>query len=110
MEMTTEKTGDNLIIFPEGRIDSQNAQSFQDRISSYINDGERSIILDFSGIEYISSACLRALLYLTKQMKKNNGRIALCSLKQSVNKILKVSGFDSILEIFKDRDSAIQDN
>ena len=56
MEMTTEKTGDNLIVFPEGRIDSQNAQSFQDRILSYINDGERSIILDFSGIEYISSA------------------------------------------------------
>ena len=101
--------GNTLILSPEGRIDSSNADEFRDDVSRFITGDNDSIVLDFLKIDYISSACLRSLLSLSKQMKAANKKIALCNLKDNVSKIIKVSGFDSILYIYDDRESALND-
>ena len=106
MNIDQEKVGSVLVLKPEARIDSQNSKDFEDGVLSLI-DEDKSILLDFSGVEYISSACLRTLLTLTKKIKEDGGKIAITSVKENVKQIFKVSGFDTILEIFEDKNQAL---
>lgn len=106
MNIGEEKVGSILVLKPEPRIDSQNSLEFEQGVLSHL-DNNKSILLDFSDVEYISSACLRTLLKLTKQIKEQGGNIAITSLSENVKQIFKVSGFDSILQIFEDKDQAL---
>ena len=108
MTISLEKVGNTLVLNPEGRIDSSNSENFKNDVFKYINDEQSSILLDFDKIEYISSACLRSLLSISKQMSQNKKKLALCNLNESVNKIIKVSGFDSILDIYESRENALE--
>ncbi len=107
MNIGEEKVGGVLVLKPESRIDSQNSKDFEDGVLSR-TDNEKSILLDFSDVEYISSACLRTLLTLTKKIKEQGGNIAITSLTENVKQIFKVSGFDTILQLFEDKDEAIK--
>jgi len=107
MNIGEEKVGGVLVLKPESRIDSQNSKDFEDGVLSR-TDNEKSILLDFSDVEYISSACLRTLLTLTKKIKEDGGEIAITSLTENVKQIFKVSGFDTILQLFEDKDEAIK--
>ena len=109
MTIYSENIGDVLVLSPEGRIDSGNSENFKNNVSNYINDEQSSIVLDFDKIEYISSACLRSLLSISKQMSLNNKKLALCNLNESVEKIIRVSGFDSILDIYESREHALEE-
>ncbi len=106
MNLDEEKIGNVLVLKPESRIDSQNSADFEQAVLGLI-ENEKSILLDFSGVEYISSACLRTLLTLTKKIKEQGGSIAITSLSDNVKQIFKVSGFDTILQIFEDREQAL---
>lgn len=106
MNIEEKKVGSVLVLKPEPRIDSQNSKDFENGVLSRI-ENENYVLLDFSDVEYISSACLRTLLTLTKKIKEQGGKIAITSLSENVAQIFKVSGFDSILQIFEDRDEAI---
>ncbi|TDJ06566.1 MAG: anti-sigma factor antagonist [Deltaproteobacteria bacterium] len=107
MNIGEEKVGGVLVLKPESRIDSQNSKDFEDGVLSR-TDNEKSILLDFSDVEYISSACLRTLLTLTKKIKEQGGNIAITSLTKNVKQIFKVSGFDTILQLFEDKDEAVK--
>lgn len=107
MNIGEEKVGSVLVLKPESRIDSQNSKDFEDGVLSR-TDNEKSILLDFSDVEYISSACLRTLLTLTKKIKEQGGNIAITSLTKNVKQIFKVSGFDTILQLFEDKDEAVK--
>lgn len=107
MDIGEEKVGSVLVLKPESRIDSQNSKDFEDGVLSR-TDNEKSILLDFSDVEYISSACLRTLLTLTKKIKEQGGNIAITSLTKNVKQIFKVSGFDTILQLFEDKDEAVK--
>lgn len=107
MNIGEEKVGSVLVLKPESRIDSQNSKDFEDGVLSR-TDNEKSILLDFSDVEYISSACLRTLLTLTKKIKEQGGNIAITSLTENVKQIFKVSGFDTILQLFEDKDEAVK--
>lgn len=108
MTISVEKLNDILVLNPEGRIDSTNAEKFKNEVTNYINEQDTSIILDFNKVEYISSACLRSLLSISKHMSQNKRDLVLCGLSESVNKIIKVSGFDSVLKIYETRDDALK--
>ena len=81
MELSGERDGDILVLTPEGRIDGSNSADFQSAVMERIDDGAESILLDFAGISYISSAGLRAVLILAKKLNQVNGRFALCSMQ-----------------------------
>lgn len=60
------------------------------------------IVLDFGGLEYISSAGLRSILAATKKVKTVNGSLSLCALSGLVEEVVTISGFDNILTVYED--------
>ena|SRR5271165_4605771 len=97
MNLTHKVWSGLLVIRPRGRVDSDTAGTFEAHCVSLICEGPTKVIVDFSDVDYISSAGLRALLIAAKKAKSLGGALTLCGLKGSVGKVMSVSGFDTIL-------------
>ncbi len=81
-----------------GELDGRTAPLVQDQLLALSRSGGK-VLLDMSGVGYISSAGLRALLMLYRQMVADNGRVALVGLTESIRDVMSVTGF---LEFFND--------
>ena len=95
--MTIEKTVDEkkLTLKVEGRLDTTTAPELEAEFAK-IPDQTNEIVIDFEGLEYISSAGLRMLLSLQKKMMKKGG-MKLIGVNEDVNDVFEVTGFDEIL-------------
>lgn len=107
MQITTEQVDTTLVVIPAGRLDSNNATSFEKTVTDYVRNGERRIVIDLSQIDYISSAGLRVVLMLVKQLKGSNGSLVLCGMKPSIKEVFDISGFSKILQIRGTRAEAL---
>jgi anti-anti-sigma factor len=100
VELTERRTGKTVVLAPAGRIDMATADQFRERliplISSAAAAGE-SVVLDFSGVDYISSAGLRVLMLAAKEARSSGGRIAVAALQPLVNEIFQISRFDKVV-------------
>lgn len=108
MELTATKQSEGLLIRVSGRLDAATAPDFEAGCLAHARQGESRLLLDFSGVEYISSAGLRALLVIAKALKTAGGALALFGLQPMVQEVMTISGFDQILPIAPDRAAAIQ--
>jgi anti-anti-sigma factor len=97
MELTYEVSDGLLVIRPGSRVDSGTAASFEAQCSSLIDEGPTKVVVDFSKVDYVSSAGLRALLIIAKKAKSVGGALTLCGLAGGVQEVMSVSGFDTIL-------------
>ena len=107
MELTETREGVTLVVAPQGRLDAHSTAGFEVRLLACIDAGERSILLDCSRLDYISSIGLRTLLSAAKRLSQGGGRLALCAVTDNVREVFSVSGFDTILEIHPDAGTAL---
>ena len=91
---------------PKGRLDSAACPAFETEIVGCLNAGSQRLLFDFSELDYISSAGLRVVLMAAKRLKESGGKMALCSLNEMIKEVFEVSGFDRILDIEPNADSA----
>ncbi|GLI92303.1 STAS domain-containing protein [Methylocystis echinoides] len=102
MDVTHEVLNELLVIRPQSRIDSSTASAFEARCASLIDEGPAKVVIDFSNVDYISSAGLRALLVAAKKARSQGGALTLCGLSGGVRDVMAVSGFDTILGAHSD--------
>jgi anti-anti-sigma factor len=76
-------------------------------LTELIAGGERFLVLDLGGLDYISSAGLRTILVVTKRLREKQGRLLLASPKSVVREVFEISGFSSIIPILESVDAAI---
>lgn len=94
------------VITPQGRLDAAGARPLEAELTQHIAAGEVHLLIDLTNTRYISSDGLRALLAAQKQAKKQNGALKLCCLSPRLVEIFEMSGFDTVFEIFQDREQA----
>ena len=99
MEVTEKKHDGITVLGLKGRLDSNTSDPFEKQLLGLVEGGATRLVLDFQELDYISSAGLRVLLKAAKELKRNNGRLALCSLKDYIKEIFEMSGFVSFLPI-----------
>jgi anti-sigma B factor antagonist len=97
MDLTHEVTNGLLVVRPKSRIDSGNAAAFEARCATLIAEGPQKVVIDFTEVDYISSAGLRVLLVAAKSARAQGGALTLCGLRGNVREVLEVSGFDTLL-------------
>ena len=107
MEITMEQKEAIRIFKLNGRLDSNTSQGFEEKIFEAISDGSISMIVDFKDIDYISSAGLRVILKATKALKREDGKIMLCSMQDYVKEVFEIAGFDAFLPIVSSMDEAL---
>jgi anti-sigma B factor antagonist len=90
-----------------GRIDSSNAAQFDDILKELAQRGKYNVVLDMAGVDYISSAGLRALVALLRESKKHRGDVRLAQPSERVVEVLSLAGLDSLFTVYSDRATAV---
>jgi anti-sigma B factor antagonist len=108
MEITERQHGDISIFSLSGRLDSNTSPDFEKRLSEVIRQGTRRLVVDFGALDYISSAGLRVILKTTKDIKRAEGLLVLCAMKDYVREVFEIAGFDSFLPISTSLEDALQ--
>lgn len=103
MEFATRLVADIAIAAPAGRIDHASAENFRvalEPLLAQCAEGGTGVVLDFSGVEYISSVGLRVLMVAAKQVRAQKGRIAIAAMQPVVKEIFEISRFNMVYEAF----------
>jgi anti-anti-sigma factor len=96
-----------VVVAPVGRIDSTTSDRLEHHLVALVASGERKLVVDFAGVEYISSAGLRVMLALAKKMKDARGTVALCAMGEPVRMVFSLAGFLPLFAVDATRDAAI---
>ena len=88
----------------KGRIDALSCPEIQSLLDRLILEGRRTLLVDLTGVNYVSSAGLRLLLATQKQLKNVGGGVVLLGLAGPVQEVFRVSGFDKIFSVVSTRD------
>lgn len=107
LEIGSETQGDFRVLRLSGRLDTETSADFELAAHDLTAAGERRFVVDLSGISYVSSAGLRVLLALAKQMQVEGGAMRLCGLAPSVRQVFDLSGFSKLFTIASDIESAL---
>ena len=97
MTISKSQNGGELTLEVEGRLDTMTAPELEAELGKSM-DGAESLILDFSKLEYISSAGLRVLLSAHKAMSGKGG-MKVTNVNEIVREVFDVTGFADILTI-----------
>jgi stage II sporulation protein AA (anti-sigma F factor antagonist) len=107
MEIQEGRSGDVLVVAPRGRVDSTTSGDLEARLLDVLGSGQRRLVLDLAGIEYISSAGLRVLLLVAKRLKTAQGDLVLCALTPAVRQVFELAGFLAIFQLEDSREAAL---
>src|SRR4051812_15155252 len=102
VQFSSRQFADVIVAAPVGRVDHSGAAVLEQALSPLLAQAgstKNAVILDFSGVEYISSVGLRVLMIAAKQMKGHDARIVIAAPQSVVAEILAISRFDRVLEI-----------
>lgn len=102
-ELTPEKSKDGTATVPvlqvSGRLDTHTVGILEKSLSSAMAKGVKSLVLEMSGLNYVSSSGLRALLMARREARERKGTIMLCALTPQVRDVFDMVGFTSLFDI-----------
>lgn len=97
MTIQKNRNNDTLTLAVEGRLETTTAPELETVVKTEL-DGVKTLVMDFTKLEYISSAGLRVLLAAQKTMNKQ-GAMKVTGVNEIVNEIFEITGFSDILTI-----------
>lgn len=101
-----DRVGDALVMTIQGRLNAETADQLQTRLSATLDRGETALIVELSNLDYISSAGMRVLLVAAKRLA-DDGHFAVCGLNKNIADIFRISGFDTIIDVYADVAEAV---
>ena len=107
MEITQRVEGDVTVFLPEGRVDTQAATEMDQALQAAMSAGNPNMVVDMSGVDYISSAGLRALAAAQVRSKAEGGDMKLAALNTRVTRVFRIIGFDLLMSIHDTPEAAI---
>jgi stage II sporulation protein AA (anti-sigma F factor antagonist) len=108
MTIDEHRAGSVIVIAPRGRIDSTTSDTLETRLRELDRGGDRRVVVDLAGVDYISSAGLRVMLTLAKRTRDRSGALALCGLEDAVRHVFELAGFLPLFAVEATRDAAVR--
>ena len=90
-----------------GSVDALTAAELTETINKEIEDGHANLVVDLSGLAFMSSAGLRSLLGAVKETRSHGGDLRIVSTNPGIDKVLKMSGFHNIAKVFTSQPDAV---
>lgn len=107
MDIDIQIAGNAIVAAVHGRVDTISAPAFEKAVLGALNGREKLLVLDLSGLEYMSSAGLRVIISAAKTLKGKGGEMRLAATSGSVKKVFEISGFFSMFKNFETRSEAL---
>lgn len=106
MEITEGRAGNAVTLKIAGRVDSSVSKQLEQKAVE-IMSRESAVVVDLSGMSYVSSAGLRSFIILAKNARANNKVIALAGMREEISEVFEISGLLSLFTIYETVDQAI---
>ncbi len=110
MQIFSTKKENALVLEVRGRLDAFTAAKLQEECDGWIDKGEKNLVLDLAGVDYISSAGLRTILIVGRKLNAAAGELRFCGLSGMVKEVFSISGFNSMFSVFPSVTEAIGQN
>lgn len=107
MEVREDSVGGVTVLVVRGRVDSTTAPALGEQLTGALASPQQRLIVDMTGVDYLSSAGLRVLLVAAEQVDQIHGKLVLHGLNDRVQEVFEISAFTSILTICANRDEAL---
>jgi anti-sigma B factor antagonist len=103
MNFSARRYANAVVLRVEGRLDQDTCDGFRNDLLGHVEEsahGGGAIVLDLSGLEYVSSAGLRCFMLASRQAKTQKGRIFVAALQPMVAEIFEISHFNLVFQVF----------
>lgn len=107
MEINTRNQEKIAVIAVVGSIDALTAGQVSSHLATQISSGYSQVLLDLSGVDYMSSAGLRSIMDALKACRQAGGDLRLAAPQPGVEKVLRMAGFPSIMKSYASLDEAL---
>lgn len=101
------RSGPAVVLYPVGQLNEEGAHVLEGRVSGLVAGGETLLVLDCTGMTYVNSAGLRALLTAAKQCSGRDGALSITALQPQCRTVLSMSGFLSVIDYFETGQAAL---
>lgn len=108
LEVVLEELEGKAILRISGRLDAASTPVLEKKMNQLLGDERNILLLDFAQVEYLSSAGMRLLLSFTKKLKEKQGFLVIFSIGEESMEIIKMAGFEHILNICSTEQQALQ--
>jgi anti-anti-sigma factor len=113
MNISTDYLNDTALVRVTGRVDHSNARDFETELENlqhnFFNESGKHLLVDFTGLEFITSAGLRGLLFAAKTLKAQSGSMVIVNPNSTVLEVLKISRFDLLFPIMENIEEALKE-
>ena len=99
MEIKIENLENKTMVVLSGRLDTTNADKFQQDIAPLMQGDAPDIEIDCTDMEYTSSQGLRMFLMLQKSVTARKGSLVMRNMKPNVKEVFDITGFSNIIKI-----------
>src|SRR3954463_16570395 len=109
--LEVEESGDVTIVqFIDRKIlDEQNIQKIGEDLFNLVEEmGRRKVLLNFSNVEYLSSAALGKFITLNKKVGTAGGKLVLCAIDPTIYEVFEITRLNKLFNIQKDEQTALQ--
>jgi anti-anti-sigma factor len=107
MEVKEEQVGGVTVLQVTGRLDSATSPMLGERLTAVLEAAKARVLVDFSQLEYISSAGFRVLLQAAKRADQNTAKLVLCGVSGKVRQLFDLGGFLDLFSITGTREEGI---
>lgn len=109
--LEVEDIGDVTVVnFTDKKIlDEQNIQTIGEQLMNLVDDyGRKKLLLNFSNVDYLSSAALGKFITLKKKIDSVAGRLVLCNIKEDIYEVFEITKLHTFFNIQKEEQTALQ--
>ena len=103
MNVSARRFANAVVVRAVGRLDQDTCEAFRVELMKHVEQaahGGGAIVLDLSGLEYVSSAGLRCFMLASRHAKAQHGRIFVAELQPMVAEIFQISHFNLVFQVF----------
>ncbi|WP_295162556.1 STAS domain-containing protein [uncultured Brachyspira sp.] len=106
MNLNIQDKGKVKVVSLAGKLDVNLSVSIESELEQLVESGSVNLILELSGIEYLSSSGIRVFISIMRKIKDKNGRLVLAQVPDIIKKILKTVELEDLFEVYDNVDDA----
>lgn len=107
MNVSASRKKNAMIVAVEGRLDSVTSGELEAWVDETLVPPTCDVVMNFSDLDYISSAGLRVMLNISKLVNNSSYRFSMCGVQDHVKEVFEISGFDSFIPIYKSVEDSV---
>jgi anti-sigma B factor antagonist len=109
IDVTSRHEGDVLVLGLKGKlIGEPMSAKFSEAVQAAIDKGERKVVLDFSGVDWINSSGISMLLTAREKLQLARSKMRLAAINPSVKGVISMSKMDLVFEIHPSAEEAVR--